>query len=80
MTINWAEVITAVMESFFTHSFSVTLGNGTLTAADSSGKPVTLTAKAIIAAAVMAYEGVAATVQCGDIVVTYTPNNPVTSA
>ncbi len=75
----WSQVMAAVIASFFTHSFSVRLGNGTLSATV-GGKPVTLTANAIIAAAMLAFAGEQASVECGSVTVTFTPNTSVTSA
>jgi uncharacterized protein (DUF111 family) len=73
MKINWAEVFAAMLSSLFTHSLSVRLGNGTLTAAAGTTK-VPLSANMILAAAAMAYAGVQATLPVGSVVLTYTPD------
>jgi hypothetical protein len=75
-SINWAAVGSAVFAAFFTHSMSVRLGNGTLSAS-SNGAPVHLTPDAIFAAAVMAFAGSPASIQVGSILVTYTPNTAI---
>jgi hypothetical protein len=73
MSINWGQVFSAVLAAFFSHSLSVRLGNGTLTASV-NGTAVHVTAEAILAAAAMAFEGQAASIQVGSVEVTFTPN------
>ncbi len=79
MKINWAEVLAAVFQSFFTHSLSVRLGNGTLTAT-AGGVKVPLSANLIIAAATMAYEGLPASLPVGTVILTYTPDTVTPAA
>jgi hypothetical protein len=81
MKINWAAVAVAAFSTLFTHTLSVRLGNGSLSASV-GGTPVHLTVNTVLAAAAMAFEGLPASIESGAMTLTYTPDtNPgVTSA
>jgi hypothetical protein len=74
--IPWTSVAEAVLEAVFTKSLSIRLGNGTLTASE-NGAPVHLTVASVLAAVVLASAGVAASIQVGSVLLTWTPfTNP----
>ena len=71
--VNWGQVAAAVFAAFWSHSMSVRLGNGVLSAS-ANGAPVHVAPDQILAAAFLAYSGQAASIQVGSVLVTYTPN------
>jgi len=67
-----AQIAAALLLATFTKSFSVRLGPGTLTASDVTGAPQRLTVALILKAASLAYAGQAASIQSGNVKLTYT--------
>jgi hypothetical protein len=69
-----AQIAAALLAAVFTHKLSVRLGNGELTAKlVNGGSPVKLTPVMIATAAGLAYAGLPAFIQSGDVQLIYTP-------